>query len=271
MKHIISLLIIGLAFPYFSANMKTFAQGKVCVCLDNYYNHETNPTTGKPYHYLWSDHELSGFSQWGGLFIKEGARLATLSTAPDPKALSQASIYIIVDPDDSAESNHPHFMNERTASVIQSWVRKGGILVLMSNDSANCDHKYFNILADKFGLSFANNRILHVTGRNYRMGSMTLFPDFPIFTKVHKIYMKDACSISLTNGAAPVLKWHGYVVMGTSRYGSGRVIAIGDPWIYNEYIDHAHLPESFDNYRAAKNFTTYLIGLAHPVSFEAML
>ena len=161
-------------------------------------------------------------------------------------------------------------MNEIGACVIQSWVIIGGILVLMSNDSANCDHRYFNILAGKFGLSFADNRILHVSGRKYDMGAMTRFPHSPILTGVHKIYMKDACSIRLRNGASPLLKWHGYVVIGTSRYGSGKIIAIGDPWIYNKYIDHALLPRSFDNYKAAKNFTNYLIGLAHPVSRETV-
>jgi unsaturated rhamnogalacturonyl hydrolase len=37
------------------------------------------------------------------------------------------------------------------------------------------------------------------------------------------------------------------------------VVAIGDPWIYNEYIDHDRLPADFENRKAAENLTDYLL------------
>jgi unsaturated rhamnogalacturonyl hydrolase len=40
------------------------------------------------------------------------------------------------------------------------------------------------------------------------------------------------------------------------------VFAIGDPWIYNEYMDHDRLPESFENRKAAENLTDLLLGHA---------
>jgi len=43
----------------------------------------------------------------------------------------------------------------------------------------------------------------------------------------------------------------------------GRIcFAIGDPWIYNEYIDHDRLPESFENRKAAENLTELLLSYA---------
>lgn len=33
------------------------------------------------------------------------------------------------------------------------------------------------------------------------------------------------------------------------------IFAIGDPLIYNEYIDHAILPDTFENLKAAENLT----------------
>jgi len=39
------------------------------VGLDNWYNRETN-AKGQPFHYLWTDTENSGYSQWGELFTK---------------------------------------------------------------------------------------------------------------------------------------------------------------------------------------------------------
>jgi unsaturated rhamnogalacturonyl hydrolase len=50
------------------------------------------------------------------------------------------------------------------------------------------------------------------------------------------------------------------VLIAENKVGKGYVFAIGDPWIYNEYIDHDRLPESFDNRKAAENLTDLLLG-----------
>ena len=47
--------------------------------------------------------------------------------------------------------------------------------------------------------------------------------------------------------------------MTESKVGKGLVVAVGDPWIYNEYIDHAYLPADFENLKAAENLTQYLL------------
>ncbi len=45
------------------------------VGLDNWFNNETNAKTNKPFHYLWSDTENSGYSRWGEIFTSKGAQI----------------------------------------------------------------------------------------------------------------------------------------------------------------------------------------------------
>jgi hypothetical protein len=57
----------------------------------------------------------------------------------------------------------------------------------------------------------------------------------------------------------PVLTDQGKVIMAECSHGKGFVFAVGDPWLYNEYIDHDRLPEDFENRKAAENLTDYLL------------
>ena len=47
--------------------------------------------------------------------------------------------------------------------------------------------------------------------------------------------------------------------MATTKFGKGNVFAIGDPWIYNEYIDGRKLPAEYQNYKAATALVRWLI------------
>jgi unsaturated rhamnogalacturonyl hydrolase len=38
------------------------------------------------------------------------------------------------------------------------------------------------------------------------------------------------------------------------------VIVVGDPWIYNEYLDGRKELKGFDNYTAANELVTFLLG-----------
>ena len=73
--------------------------------------------------------------------------------------------------------------------------------------------------------------------------------------------MKEVAAISLSKDAKPLLKDNGdgAVFIAETNYGKGKVLAIGDPWLYNEYIGHKMLPESFNNTQAAKNLVDYLL------------
>ena len=49
------------------------------------------------------------------------------------------------------------------------------------------------------------------------------------------------------------------VLMAEAQVGKGYVLVTPDPWIYNEYMDHDRLPDSFENRKAAENLTRYLL------------
>jgi unsaturated rhamnogalacturonyl hydrolase len=111
----------------------------------------------------------------------------------------------------------------------------------------------------KFGMAFNHVTLHPVSGTDFEMGASTNLPDHPVFRGVSKIYIKEVSDIRLTGNARAILNENGKVLIAESNYGKGYVFAIGDPWIYNEYIDHDRLPESFQNRKAAENLTGFLL------------
>lgn len=231
------------------------------VGLDNWFNRETNAKTGNPYHYLWSDQEFSGYSQWGDIFRSRGAVITTLEK-PTKEALKRINVYIITDPDTTTESKSPNYILPEDIKAIKKWVKKGGVLAILANDAPNCEFTHLNQLASKFGMRFNHVTLYPVINRDWEMGAVTNLPEHPLFKDVSKIYIKEVSDIKLSGNAQAILTENGKVLIAENHYGKGYVFAIGDPWIYNEYIDHALLPESFENLKAAKNLTDLLLGKA---------
>jgi unsaturated rhamnogalacturonyl hydrolase len=229
------------------------------VGLDNWYNRETNAKTGKPFHYLWTDTENSGYSQWGDLFKKQGATLTTIEQAADAKNLAKLDLYILVDPDTTTEAPSPNYIQPADIKAIKEWVNKGGVLMILANDAPNCEFTHLNMLTEEFGIHFDHVSLHPVLNRKWDMGAFTSFPNHPIFKGVSKIYMKEISSFTLKAPAKPILTENGIVFMAESKVGKGLVVAVGDPWIYNEYIDHTYLPADFENLKAAVNLTDYLL------------
>ena len=248
------LLVVSLINGLYSTSM-----AQVNVVLDNYFNQETNQKTGKPYHYLWTDTENSGFSLWGDIFKSKGAKISMLRETPTKNNLKNANIYIIVDPDTTSENPNPNYITDDDIKVIVQWVKKGGALLLMANDAPNCEFTHLNHLAKRFGMYFNHVTINRVEGKNWNMGAFTNLPDHPLFKNVSKIYMKEVSSLTLSGTAKPVLKKGEAVIMAENNFGKGFVFSIGDPWIYNEYIDHDHLTDDFENRKAAENLTNFLM------------
>lgn len=234
--------------------------GQKTVGLDNWFNHETSPKTGKIYHYTWDDTAFSGFSELGDIFKSKGAELKMISAKPDSKSMKSIDIYIIVDPDIEKENPQPNYVSESDVKFLQKWVKNGGVLLLMSNDGTNCEFVHFNKLAGAFGLRFNPVILNPVINRDWEMGAETNLPNHPLFTSVNKIYMKEVSSITLSDGAKAVLKDKEDIFIAECSYGKGYVLAVGDPWLYNEYIDHALLPASFENLKVANNLVGLLMG-----------
>jgi hypothetical protein len=253
--HLIFMSLI--VFGFITLN----AVSQPVVGLDNWYNHETNAKTGKSFHYLWTDAENSGYSRWGEIFTGRGAKLSTLGK-PDAKVLGKINVYIIVDPDTTTETPAPNYFTSEDIKAIKNWVSKGGVLAILANDAPNCEFTHFNKLMSQFGMTFNHVTLHPVTGTEFEMGACKNLPAHPLFKGVTKIYIKEVSDINLSGTAKAVLTENGKVLMAENKYGKGYVFAIGDPWIYNEYIDHDRLPESFENRKAAENLTDLLLGYA---------
>ncbi|NEW82834.1 MAG: hypothetical protein GZ094_10785 [Mariniphaga sp.] len=250
LKGVILLFICAMAINGFA--QKT-------VGLDNWYNHETNAKTGKIFHYTWDDTENSGFSQLGDLFKSKGAALKTIVVKADKKSLTGVDVYIIVDPDTITESPKPNYILPKDTKAISAWVKKGGVLLILANDKPNCEFTHLNQLGKAFGLHFNPVTLNPVTGKDYNMAAETNLPNHPLFKGVNKIYMKEVSSFSLSKDAKAVLTDKKDVLIAETSFGKGYVLAVGDPWLYNEYIDHAMLPADFENLKAANNLTEFLL------------
>jgi len=229
------------------------------VGLDNWFNNETNAKTNKPFHYLWSDTESSGYSRWGEIFTGKGAQITTVGK-PSATVLNKINIYIIVDPDTTTETPYPNYLSTADIKAIKSWVKKGGVLAILANDAPNCEFTHLNQLMSEFGMTFNHVTLHPVTGTDFEMGACKDLPEHPLFKGVSKIYIKEVSDINLSGTAKSVLSENGKVLMAENKYGKGYVFAIGDPWIYNEYIDNDKLPESFENRKAAENLSDLLLG-----------
>ena len=229
------------------------------VGLDNWYNHETNAKTGKIYHYTWDDTQNSGFSQLGDVFKNKGAALKTIKVKADKKSLSGINIYIIVDPDTTSENPKPNYIMPDDIKAIAKWVKNGGVLLILANDKPNCEFTHLNMLGKEFGLHFNPVTLNTVINKDWNMAAETNLPNHPLFKGVNKIYMKEVSSIRLSGTAKAVLTDDKQVYIAETSLGKGFVLAVGDPWLYNEYIDHAILPADFENLKAANNLTEYLL------------
>ncbi len=231
------------------------------VTLDNYFNNEYKKTASgqlKPYHYLWDGDDNNGFSLLGRIFEKNGGQLNTLTTAPTRHNLSKSSIYIIVDPDTEKETQHPNFMTEKDTEQIAQWVKQGGVLVLLLNDSGNCEIVKFNTLAQKFGITFNEDSRNRVKGNEFQTGAVHIPTGHAVFPNTSQIYVKEISTLQVKDPAQALIKDNGDNIIATAKYGKGTVFAIGDPWLYNEYTDGRKLPKEYENFTAANDLVRWL-------------
>lgn len=238
-------------------------KGKVVV-LDNYYNNEwKRDATGTlvPYHYTWTDKSNSGFAMLGDIFRQNGVATRSLLTAPTAASLKGAHMYILVDPDTEKETDKPNFVEPAQAQAIAAWVKEGGVLLLMGNDAGNAEFKHFNGLAALFGIQFNEDNYNQVKDNQIEQGAVVVSGSNPVFKTGRKLYIKELATLKVSWPATPVLTKEGKVVAAVSKYGKGAVFAIGDPWLYNEYVDGRKLPAEFENYQGAAELVNWLIKL----------
>lgn len=252
----------------FAVTIATQALKAQTVTLDYYFNHEyrTNAAGQKErFHYTWEDKASSGYSIWGDLFRKNGATLKSLETAPTAESLKGTDVYIIVDPDTKKETENPNYIQAADVKAIDAWVKAGGVLVMLANDSANVELQHFNDLSTSFGIHFNFDIRNQVTGNQFEMGALHIPDGHPIFTTARKVYIKELCTITVTPPAKPAFTDKGDIIIATAKYGKGTVFAVGDPWFYNEYVN-GRLPASFgfENDKAAEDLAKWLLKQVPP-------
>ena len=232
------------------------------VMLDSYFNNEQKvDQSGNKvsWHYKWNERVNGGFSLLGEIFENAGFQAKTTWSAPSRSSLAKASVYIIVDPDTEKENPDAKYIEKDHVDAIKAWVKKGGILVLMANDTGNTDLVHFNKLAGNFGVQFNMDSKGRVVGNRYEMAKFNVASDNPIFKTSRQLYIKEYSSLNLTAPAKAVLKdADNDTVIATSRYGKGSVFVIGDPWLYNEYVDGRKLPEDYENFKAAQDLVNWI-------------
>lgn len=238
------------------------------VAVDQYFNREFRKGAAtqsglpdpEPFHYTWEDRMHSGFWLWGNTFRELGAKMVSVPAAPTAQTLKNVDVYIIVDPDTPKETPNPNYVQQPDITAIDAWVRAGGVLVLMANDTTNCETKHFNELAGRFGIRFGDELVNRVEGTKWEGGKLTIPAGHPMFPTTRTIYIKELAPLLLTAPARPALTdGNGHVIMATAKLGKGTVFVVGDPWLYNEYTDGRRIPNEYQNFRAGKELAAWLL------------
>lgn len=237
-----------------------FARGKQ-VALDNFFNSETKTDAfGNTvnWHYKWTEYDNPGFLLFGRAFSNYGASLTTVQE-PTAQALKNAGVYIIVDPDFPKENKSPNYIEPKHIDAIADWVKAGGVLLLMGNDSGNAEFEHWNQLASRFGIRFDVNSVNRVQGTQWAQGTVNIPMNNGVFKNISKVYLKELSTIQVSAPAKPLVAQDGHVIMAVAKYGKGTVFAVGDPWLYNEYVDGRRLPLEWENLRAAHELAKWLL------------
>jgi len=204
------------------------------VGLDYHYNHELKG--GKQFHYTWDDTASSGYSKLGELIRGLGAQTQAVKGPASEQALAGIDVYVIVDPDTPAETTKPHYVQDPEIDAIVEWVKAGGVLVLQGNNKGNAEFKHFNRLANRFGIHF--NEDTRKNSLDRQKLHLRSLPKHPAFAGAHTLYMVAMCTLTAKPPAEELYRFDDDTIMAVSRLGKGTVFALGDPWCYNEYIDH---------------------------------
>ncbi len=236
------------------------------MLLDSYFNNEQKKDAGgqmRSWHYKWEETAMSGFSILGQEFLRNGADTATLYAAPTAGNLQGAAVYIIVDADNEKENPSPNFISPADISAIEQWVKKGGVLVLMGNDSANAELTRFSALAERFGISFTKRSRNMVKGKEFATGAVHIPAGNEVFPSIKKVYLKEVSILEVKSPAKALITEGADVIMAVAGVGKGTVFAVGDPWLYNEYTDGTRIPAEYENAGAVKDLVKWLLKQVH--------
>jgi unsaturated rhamnogalacturonyl hydrolase len=93
----------------------------------------------------------------------------------------------------------------------------------------------------------------------FEQGIVQIPTNHAIFQTANKLFVKELSVLSVKAPAQASVTSDGDVIMATAKWGKGRVFAIGDPWLYNEYVDGKKLPAEYENFKAAQDLAKWLL------------
>lgn len=215
------------------------------IAVDGWHNNEKQP------HYRWDGAYMGGFSKLGAMLKSLGGELRTIGEPVSAASLKGVDCLIAVDPDTPAETASPQYWTASEVAAVDKWVRDGGTLLLLGNDKGNAEFEHFNELATKFGVTF-------VEGKHATSAGVTKLrlkgPANPVFEGALEFYAVDVAPLKITHNKPEILLSESSVpLMAVLKHGKGAVFALGDPWLYDEYIATA------DNTRIGENLFRYLL------------
>ncbi|WP_295651563.1 glycoside hydrolase family 88 protein [uncultured Mucilaginibacter sp.] len=242
---------------------RDLGKGKT-VIVDSYFNdeHRVDKITGDQnlsYHYKWEEEDNNGFSFFANAFHNYGVKTETLYQAPTAENLKKASIYIIVDPDIPKENPNTKYIEAPHIQAISDWVKGGGTLIVLNNDTGNAEFKHLNMLLAKFGIHDNEDSRNHVVTPHFETGAVIVPATDPIFKTAKKVYIKEISTFAVTPPAVASLVDNKDILIATAKYGKGKVFVVGDPWFYNEYTDGRKLPADYDNLKAANDLIKWAL------------
>lgn len=238
------------------------------VVIDGWFNSQQRVDAfgrQSEFHYKWNTWDNPGYGLFGHLFREFGAQLSEHDAEPTLANLKGADVYVIASPDNLDKNPNAHFANSEDAAQLAAWVKAGGVLVIMENDTSFADLDHFNVIGDKFGIHFNSVLRKHVVGTNWEQGRIDIDDKGPVFHHPYTIYVKDVCTITVSGPARDVLHEGNDTFMATAKFGKGTVIAFTDPWLYDEYTDGRKLPARYENYAAGKEFARFILEQVPPV------
>ncbi len=215
------------------------------VALDGFHNNESK----MPGHYQWDGTGDGSFAKFGEEFRKYGVETRTIRSRIDAKALEGVRLLIIVDPDTPDETADPKYIEDAEIDAIDKWVANGGRLALLGNDKGHAEFTHFNKLAARFGIQFLEETFPKVSGK----AILEATGQDAIFEGGLKAYLVEVAPLKLSAPAQSMMRVDGTDIMALARVGSGMVFALGDPWLYDEYIGRD------DNVKIATNLFTMLM------------
>lgn len=246
------------------ASTEAMGQHKTAL-MDAWFNSQTRKSAfgqTELFHYKWDDDSNNGYSFFGRAFRRYGVDLAEQTTAPRFADLAKAQIYIIASPDIPSKNPTPHYMDKPGGDAIQAWVKAGGVLLLFSNDRDNTEFTHFNTLSDRFGIHFNPLLSHHVIDLDYGSGEVTVPHGTGIFLEDFKAYMKDTSTITVSRPAKALVTDRGDVMIAVSHVGKGVVLAVVDPWFYNEYADGRKMGQ-YKGFEAAQDVAAWAVRQSH--------